>query len=102
MLRVETEQHGDRYRLTLHGSLTGEWVAVLERYWKTLVRSVPSARITVELSDVSFIDRAGEGLLERIWRRGAKFVASGCVNRHVVDTIRSRNASARLSTARER
>ena len=88
MLRIVTQQHGDRFTLALHGSVAGEWVSLLDCYWQSLVRSVPSAQVTAELSDVSFIDRDGERLLERMWCGGVELVASGCRNRHVVARIR--------------
>lgn len=37
---------------------------------------------------------AGERLLERTWRRGVEFVASGCMNRHVVERIREQSQIA--------
>lgn len=90
MLRIVTEQHGDHFTLFLHGRIAGEWVELLERYWLTIADSVPSARVTTVLTDVSFIDTEGERLLGRMWQRGVDFVASGCMNRHVVESIQQR------------
>ena len=56
MLRVITERQGDRYRLDLHGTLGGEWVAVLEQHWRSIKDDVPSAKVTLVLSNVDFID----------------------------------------------
>jgi hypothetical protein len=90
MLRIVTEQRGDEYRVSLHGKLAGEWVGVLERYWRSIVDLVPSARVVTTLSDVSFIDADGERLLEQMWRQGTDLQASGCMNRYVIDKIRDR------------
>jgi hypothetical protein len=90
MLRIETELDGDNCTLALHGSLAGEWVPLLERHWRGVVDQAPSATVTAVLTDVSFIDRDGERLLERMWRRGVEMVASGCMNRHVIDSVRRR------------
>lgn len=90
MLRIVTEQHGDVYTISLHGKLAGEWVAELGRYWRSIVESVPCAKITAVLLDVSFIDVEGEHLLERMWRSGTKLVASGCMTRYVIDKIQGR------------
>jgi hypothetical protein len=98
MLRIVTEQHGERYTLSLHGRLADEWVPLLDRYWRHLADSVPSARVTAVLSDVSFIDAAGERLLERMWERGVEFEASGCMNRHVVDRIQNGRRALRKSS----
>ena len=100
MLRITTEQHGDIFTITLHGRVAGAWVALLERSWRLIADSIPSAKITAVLSDVSFIDSAGERLLERMWRHGVEFVASGCMNRHVIDTIRERTAPGKAERLR--
>ncbi len=89
MLRIEYEQHGGHFAIVLHGSIAGEWVSLLDRYWRSIVEDLPSARVNVVLTDVSFIDHDGERLLERMWRRGVELEAYGCMNRHVIDKIRA-------------
>jgi hypothetical protein len=90
MLRIVTEQHGERYTMTLHGKVAGEWVQVLDRCWRSLLESVPAACVTTILSDVSFVDAQGEQLLKRMWKTGVRLVASGCMNRHMVERIQGR------------
>jgi len=94
MLRIATEQHGDLYTISLHGRLAGEWVALLERYWRSIVEAVPSAKVTTVLSEVSFINADGEELLARMWQRGVEFVGSGCMNQYVIDKIQGKSAPA--------
>lgn len=88
MLRIVTEQHGDLYKISLHGKLAGEWVPLLERYWQCLAEKVSAARITTVLSDVPFIDADGQRLLQRMARCGVDLIATGCMNRHLIDRIR--------------
>jgi hypothetical protein len=88
MLRVITERLGDSFRLDLHGKLGGEWVAVLERHWRSIIDDVPSARVTLVLSNVDFIDPDGEELLRRMVDGDVEFVAAGCMNRFVIDRLR--------------
>ena len=88
MLRVMTEQHGDRFTLSLHGRLAGVWVTEVSRLWESIVDTIPQASVVVCLGDVSFIDHDGEHLLERMYRRGTDIVASGCLNRSVVDALK--------------
>jgi len=92
MLRIVTDQHGDLWTITLHGKVAGEWVPVLDQCWQGLAATVPSARMTAVLSDVSFIDADGERLLERMSRDRVRLVASGCMNRHLVERIQGRVA----------
>ena len=87
MLRVITRQLGDSYRLELYGLLGGEWVRLLEEHWRAILANLPSATVTVVLSDVEFIDPEGEGLLRRMADGGVAFVVSGCMNRYVIENL---------------
>jgi hypothetical protein len=88
MLRVITETQGDRYRLDLHGTLGGEWVSVLEQHWRSIMDDVPSAKLTLVLSNVDFIDPEGEQLLQRMADDDVEFVVAGCMNRYVIDSLK--------------
>ena len=88
MLRVITERQGDRYRLDLHGTLGGEWVAVLEQHWRSIMDDVPSAKVTLVLSNVDFIDPDAEQLLHRMADDDVEFVVAGCMNRYVIDCLK--------------
>ena len=88
MLRVITERQGDSYRLDLHGTLGGDWVGVLEKHWRSIVEHVPSAKVTLVLSSVDFIDSDGEQSLQRMADDDVEFVAAGCMNRYVIDRLK--------------
>ena len=94
MLRVITDRQGNRYRLDLHGTLGGEWVSVLEQHWRSILDDVPSAKLTVVLSNVGFIDPDGEQLLQRMADDDVEFVVAGCMNRYVVDSLTSGASAA--------
>ena len=87
MLRIITQQRGTTYRLELHGTIAGEWIAVLERHWRDIVSTVPSGTIAVGLSHVVFIDRHGEELLRRMAEHGVTFDGAGLMNRYVIEKI---------------
>ena len=87
MLRIITEQRGTTYRLELHGTVTGAWIAVLERHWREILDRVPSAMVSIGLSNVAFIDSDGEQLLRRIAASGVEFDGTGCMNRYVIEKI---------------
>ena len=87
MLRVITKRRGSRFRLELHGMLGGEWVPLLEQHWRAIANGMHSARITVVLSDVEFIDPDGERLVQLMAESGVEFVASGCMNRYVIEKL---------------
>jgi hypothetical protein len=87
MLRIITTNRGTTYRFELHGTIAGEWIAVLERHWRDILNAVPSATIAVGLSNVVFIDRNGEELLRRMAGRGVKLDGAGLMNRYVIERI---------------
>jgi hypothetical protein len=94
MLRVITERQRDHYSLDLHGTLGGEWVAVLDQHWRSIRADVPSAKLTLVLSNVDFIDPQGEQLLRRMAADDVEFVVAGCMNRYVIDRLKSGVPSA--------
>jgi len=87
MLRIITRRRGTAYRLELHGTIAGEWIAVLERHWRDISNAVPSAAIAIGLSNVVFIDRDGQELLRRMAERGVKLDGAGLMNRYVIEKI---------------
>jgi hypothetical protein len=87
MLRIITEQCGSTCRLDLHGSITGDGIGVLERHWRAILETVPSAMVTVGLSNVVFIDADGEQLLRRMAQRGVEIDGAGCMNRYVIEKV---------------
>lgn len=95
MLRVITARQGDGYRLDLHGVLGGEWVPLLEQHWRSIVGALPSARVTLVLSNVEFIDPDGERLLKRMAGSGVEFVVAGCMNRYVIENLKPGIRAAR-------
>ena len=87
MLRIITEHKDGAYRLELHGSITGDWIAVLERHWRELREIAPSASVRVGLSNVLFIDADGERLLRRMSQDGVEFDGDGVMNRYVIEKV---------------
>ena len=48
----------------------------------------PSAKVTVVLANVDFIDPDGEQLLQRMADDDVEFVVAGCMNRYVIDSLK--------------
>lgn len=88
MLRIMTEQRGTTFVLDLHGTVGGEGVAILERHWRGIVDKEPAAAVSVDLSNVVFIDTQGTRLRRRMSRCGVEFTAAGCMNRYVIERSR--------------
>ncbi len=86
MLKITSEQTSTSARLTLEGSLSGPWVAELERVWQQVKQAGTFAPV-VELTGITFIAEDGRTLLTRMWREGAVLIANGCCTRHIVEEI---------------
>jgi hypothetical protein len=63
-------------------------VAVLEQHWRSIMGDAPAAKLTLVLSNVDFIDPAGEELLQRMADDEVTFVVAGCMNRYVIDSLK--------------
>ena len=88
MLRVCYSENGGGQRWHLFGDLSGPWVDELRSCWSHSRRGAPLARAVVDLSDVTFIDEAGEDLLSEMQRDGAEFVAAGVENKHLLANLK--------------
>ena len=73
--------------IELEGKLAGPWVKELESSWRSAASSPQSQTVRVDLTSVDFIDEEGKGLLEKMHGEGVDLVASGCMNRCIVERI---------------
>jgi len=90
MLRVSYADTADGQHWSLYGRLAGPWVDELRSCWLQVRERTPLAHAVVDLKDVTFIDEAGERLLAEMEISGAKLVAAGIENKHVIATLRNK------------
>jgi len=86
-MRVQVRDQGGAVSLQVCGRLAGCWVLELEECWRTLQAGCPPKRLAVDLRGVTFIDTAGERLLQSMHRQGAKLLAAGLLNQEIIDQI---------------
>jgi len=84
MLKITTNDNGNRTVLELDGKLVGPWVNEPERVWHQAERA---GSVHVVLKEVGCIDQNGKELLERISRSGASLVAVGCLTKAVLHDV---------------
>jgi len=87
MLRINTQRETGVLIIELEGKLAGPWVKELESSWRSAASSPQSQTVRVDLTSVDFIDEEGKGLLEKMHGEGVDLVASGCMNRCIVERI---------------
>jgi hypothetical protein len=90
MLRVSCSDTPRGQRWSLCGRLAGPWVDEMRSCWRNLRERAPRARAVVDLSDVTFIDEAGEQLLAEMQSVGTEFVAAGVENKHLLASLKDR------------
>lgn len=87
MLKITIQRKVGGTTYALEGKLAGPWVKELELCWHSANGTQQITPVCVDLSSVTFIDEEGKDLLKRIHREGAELMASGCLNKCIVEGI---------------
>jgi anti-anti-sigma regulatory factor len=87
MLKITTLIHAESTTFKLEGRLAGPWVQELERCWESIVGTMTTHPLIVDLSAVTYVDSDGKDLLKKIHRQGTRLVASGCLTNCIVNEI---------------
>jgi hypothetical protein len=87
MLKITTRVEAEVVVFELEGKLAGPWVNELEQSWRIAGRAQQSYPLRMDLSSVTFIDQEGKDLLRKMYREGATLVATGCLNKCIVEGI---------------
>ena len=87
MLKITTQLETGILFFGLEGKLAGPWVKELELCWRSAAGTQKNHPVRVDLTSVAFIDEEGEELLEKMHGEGVEFVASGCMNKCIVEKI---------------
>ncbi|MGH9666775.1 MAG: hypothetical protein ACRD9L_20315, partial [Bryobacteraceae bacterium] len=67
--------------------LSGPWVEELRSQWAATTSEPKPGRRIIDLSEVTFIDESGEGLLDAMRRDGAEFMATGVDTKHILENL---------------
>ena len=87
MLKITFHNATGQPCLELEGRLAGAWVCELEHCWHTAQAGYPSRTLSIDLTNVTFIDQAGRYLLQLMHRDGVSFTASGLMLQDIFDQI---------------
>jgi len=86
MLKITFQESPDNTTVKLEGKLSGPWVEELERSW-TERSPQASENVTIDLSDVTYIDPEGKRLLARMVDKGVCFSGTQLMTRYIIDEI---------------
>jgi hypothetical protein len=77
MLRITIHETDDAMAIKLEGRIAGPWVAELGRAWAEAAPRLSSRKVSLNLCDVTYVDRNGEQALRNIYAEtGATFIAT--------------------------
>ena len=81
MMKAQFRERDGEIVLLVCGRLAEGWVEELEKSWREHRTKL------VDLRGVTFVDHAGQRLLQRMHREGARFMASGLLVQEVVQKV---------------
>jgi hypothetical protein len=84
MLRITINERQRILTFRLEGRLVKPWVRELEMCWLSSSARQGKSNLCVDLTEVTFIDAAGEAILTAMHRQGAEFIAADCLTKAVV------------------
>lgn len=81
--------------LLVEGTLSGDWVDILEDCWLEAPHAPNGAPMRIDLSGVTYVDDKGRELLARMIQDGAELRATGVMTKAVIEEITEQIAMAR-------
>ncbi len=88
MLRITTEAETQKVTLKLEGELTGIWVSELFDAWRAALPTRGFRALSIDLSAVGRVDKAGEYLLALVRCVGStQLVGSGIITCDLIGSI---------------
>jgi anti-anti-sigma regulatory factor len=77
MMKIQTRESGGELVLQVEGRLAGAFVPELESCWNAARIRQPNWKISVDLKNVTCVDRAGRSLLYSMYKQGVEFQQAG-------------------------
>jgi anti-anti-sigma regulatory factor len=80
---------GDEHSLTLilAGRLAGDWAPELELCWRQSVIAKKTQSVSVDLTEVTFVDDRGKRLLAAMAQAGVELIAADVLMKALVEQI---------------
>jgi anti-anti-sigma regulatory factor len=94
VLKITIVETATERRWIVQGSLLGPWVSELRTNWKRAHKTQDIRACTIDLNDVTSIDKSGERLLRAMSKKGAQLLATGMYVKHVLEQVRDATGRA--------
>jgi len=95
MFRVEMHHEANAVVMKIEGQLSGNYA---EHTQTLMMRCNTELPLVVDLTDVTFVDSVGEGVLSFFGRLGAEFIADNAYSRDLCERLNLRLPRAAVCT----
>lgn len=92
MLKITEQRDAQNLTFKLAGRLAGEWTPELERCWRYTTAAQQPASVSLDLTEVTFVDDAGKRLLLAMAEARVKLIAADVQMCALVEQIKQRLA----------
>lgn len=86
-MKIQTKELADQVVLEIEGRLAGAYVPELEICWQAVRSNRPNRTISVDLKNVTCIDRAGRHLLQAMHGSGVHFLRAGLAIQDILEQV---------------
>jgi anti-anti-sigma regulatory factor len=87
MMKIQMKEVDGQLVLQVEGRLAGAFVPELEDCWKAARASQPDRKISVDLKNVTCVDRSGRYLLQLMHNNGVGFLRAHLANQDILEEI---------------
>jgi anti-anti-sigma regulatory factor len=88
MMKIQVSEAANELTLEVEGRLAGAFVPELENCWQSARENQPSRKISVDLKNVTCVDRAGRYLLRLMHGSGVTLVRAGLATQDILEQLR--------------
>src|SRR5580698_7128900 len=88
MMKIEIQESGGQVVLQVQGRLAGAFAGELEECWRQVQSAQPGRPISLDLKNVTCVDRAGRYLLQTMHRSGVPFLRAGLAVQDILEQIK--------------
>jgi anti-anti-sigma regulatory factor len=87
MLMITEQHNDDALAFKLAGTLAGDWAVEFMQCWRNATRSSRVSTVTVDLTEVTYVDDIGRDLLRSMMMEGAELIARDVMMKSIVEEI---------------